>query len=99
MDLKRALDRIRADFKSDTESLAQSDILSEATLSSENYCRTGESDNKNFNGTNFGKNGNHKGEEFLSKIFSNGSRLKSVITFKNIYIELLCYPFFTILCT
>lgn len=37
MDLKRALDRIRAEFKSDTESLAQSDALSGATLSSGNY--------------------------------------------------------------
>lgn len=37
MDLKRALDRVRAEFKSDTESLAQSDALSGATLSSENF--------------------------------------------------------------
>lgn len=37
MDLKRALDRIRAEFKSDTESLAQSDALSGATLSSGNF--------------------------------------------------------------
>mgnify|MGYP002716706112 CR=1 FL=1 len=37
MDLKRALDRVRAEFKSDTESLAQSDVLSQATLNSGNY--------------------------------------------------------------
>lgn len=37
MDLKRALDRVRAEFKSDTESLAQSEALSGATLSSGNF--------------------------------------------------------------
>ncbi|KAK6627896.1 hypothetical protein RUM44_010378 [Polyplax serrata] len=47
MDLKRALDRIRAEFKSDTESLAQSEALSEATLSSGNYgSQPGNSDSK-----------------------------------------------------
>lgn len=49
MDLKRALDRIRAEFKSDTESLAQSDALSGATLSSGNYRDLPE--NKNYDCT------------------------------------------------
>lgn len=49
MDLKRALDRIRAEFKSDTESLAQSDALSGATLSSCNYRISGELGENNYN--------------------------------------------------
>lgn len=48
MDLKRALDRVRAEFKSDTESLAQSDALSGATLSSGNYRIQGERVDKHF---------------------------------------------------
>ncbi|XP_075210536.1 uncharacterized protein LOC142317877 [Lycorma delicatula] len=34
MDLKKALDRVRAEFKSDTESLAQSELYSGGSLSS-----------------------------------------------------------------